>query len=89
MKFLQPFVIAFKIFKTLCYTKVFLEQLMLINPFAWPNVVLWDITEPYFGFIGWLFPVVIGRKIGLNLNVIIAIEFLNFFVKLLDGLAKS
>ena len=81
--------ILLKIYKLLCYSKLTLEWLPLLNPYVWPYSVFHLITAPYFRFWSRILPPVKFNKTSFEISAIVALETLNtglFFAMRLSNL---
>ena len=91
-KIVGIFYTILRIYKVLCYSKLTLEWLPMINPYYWPFSVFLITTNRYFAFWSKIFPVLRFKDSSMDISSIVGLEALNsliyFCVKLghtLDG----
>jgi hypothetical protein len=69
-----------KIFRILCYTKVTMDQLPLLNPYQWPFSFFRIVTVPYFRFWSILIPPVRMGKGSYDISAIVGLEAIGSFI---------
>ena len=65
-----------KIYKVLCYTKLTLNQMLILNPYIWPLSFFRIITNPFFKFCKRWLPRIRMSKQSFDISVIIGLEIL-------------
>jgi len=92
LKIVGAFYIALRVYKVLCYSKLTLEWLPMINPYYWPFSVFLITTNRYFAFWTKVFPVLRFKDSSIDISSVVGLETLNsliyFCVKIggfLDG----
>jgi uncharacterized protein YggT (Ycf19 family) len=81
---IRIFCTALKLYKGVCLTYVFLEQMMLVSPFKWPVSAITYLAQPYFKLCRTFFPPDILRAWGFNFSSILGWEVLSFIVRIIE-----
>jgi len=66
-----------KFYKVLCYSRLTVEWLPMMNPYSWPFSVFHILTAPYFKFWSFMLPAIKLEKSSLEISSIIALEALS------------
>jgi len=82
LKLVGAFYIALRIYKVLCYSKLTLEWLPMINPYYWPFSVFLITTNRYFAFWSKIFPVLRFKDSSIDISSIVGLETLNSLIYL-------
>lgn len=82
LKIVGAFYIVLRIYKVLCYSKLTLEWLPMINPYYWPFSVFLITTNRYFAFWSKIFPVLRFKDSSIDISSIVGLETLNSFIYL-------
>jgi hypothetical protein len=69
-----------KIYRVLCFGKLTMDQLPLLNPYIWPFSLIRIITKPYFKFWSLLLPNVNFGSASYDISAIIGLEVLSKFI---------
>ena len=71
-----------KIFRILCFSKITLDQLPLVNPYKWPLSFFRVVTQPYFRVWQKLLPSLKFGKVSYDVSTILGLEALSCFISL-------
>ena len=66
-----------KFYKVLCYSRLTVEWLPMMNAYSWPFSVFHILTAPYFKFWSFMLPAIKLEKSSLEISSIIALEALS------------
>ena len=80
LKIIGAFYIVLRIYKVLCYSKLTLEWLPMINPYYWPFSVFLITTNRYFAFWSKIFPVLRFKDSSMDISSIVGLEALNSLI---------
>jgi uncharacterized protein YggT (Ycf19 family) len=80
VNFISYFYLIIKAFKVICYSKMTIEWLPMINPYKWPFSIIYSLTEPYFNFWSKIFPNLRLQNSSLEISGIIGLEVLNSLI---------
>lgn len=78
------FILLLKFYCLLCFTKVTIDSLPMLNPYIWPFSVFRVLTQPYFAFWSKVLPSIKVANAGFDISIIMAIEILNLIIFLLN-----
>lgn len=78
------FILLLRFYCLLCFTKVTVDSLPMLNPYIWPFSVFRVLTQPYFSFWSKVLPSIKVANAGFDISIIMAIEILNLIIFLLN-----
>jgi hypothetical protein len=82
LKIVGGFYIILRIYKVLCYSKLTLEWLPMINPYYWPFSVFLITTNKYFALWSKIFPVLRFKDSSIDISSVVGLETLNSLIYL-------
>jgi len=82
LKIVGGFYMILRIYKVLCYSKLTLEWLPMINPYYWPFSVFLITTNKYFAFWSKIFPVLRFKDSSIDISSVVGLETLNSLIYL-------
>lgn len=71
-----------KVFRILCFSKITLDQLPLVNPYKWPLSFFRLVTQPYFKVWQKLLPTLKLGTGSYDISVIMGLEAISCFISL-------
>jgi uncharacterized protein YggT (Ycf19 family) len=77
-------ILLLRFYCLLCFTKVTVDSLPMLNPYIWPFSVFRVLTQPYFAFWSKVLPSIKVANAGFDISIIMAIEILNLIIFLLN-----
>lgn len=80
--------IVLKFYKTICYSKITMDWLPIINPYVWPFTIFHDLSRPYFNWWSSILPGIKFGKNSLDISIFIGLEALNAIIYFLVRLAN-
>jgi uncharacterized protein YggT (Ycf19 family) len=80
LSILYIFYFFLKTYKTLCYSKITLDWLPMINQYTWPFSIFRILTKPYFYFWSKYLPFLKFQKFSIDISNIFALEILNYLL---------
>jgi uncharacterized protein YggT (Ycf19 family) len=72
--------ILLKVYRIICFSKVTLDQLPLINPYKWPFSFFRVLTQPYFRVCHSLIPSLKIGKVAYDVSTIVGLEALSSLI---------
>lgn len=72
--------VLLKVYRILCFSKVTLDQLPLINPYKWPFSFFRVLTQPYFRLCYGLIPTLKIGKVSYDVSTVVGLEALSSII---------